>query len=73
MPKIFQYLGYIIRFYTNDHLPIHVHVGYQGKEVKVEIHNSRRNGNFAFQEGTWKNRLLKQRQKKLLFFSEIIS
>ena len=37
MPKIFQYLGYIIRFYTNDHLPIHVHVGYQGKEVKVEF------------------------------------
>ncbi|MBP6430665.1 MAG: DUF4160 domain-containing protein [Ferruginibacter sp.] len=26
MPKIFEYLAYIIRFYTNDHLPIHVHV-----------------------------------------------
>jgi hypothetical protein len=37
MTKIFQYLGYIIRFYTNDHLPIHVHVEYQGKEVKVEF------------------------------------
>lgn len=37
MPKIFQYLGYIIRFYTNDHLPIHVHIEYRGKEVKVEF------------------------------------
>jgi len=26
MPKIFQYLNYVIRFYSNDHLPIHVHV-----------------------------------------------
>ena len=34
MPKIFQYLGYIIRFYTNDHLPIHVHVGYQVKKLR---------------------------------------
>jgi hypothetical protein len=37
MPKIFQYLGYVIRFYTNDHLPIHVHVEYQGREVKAEF------------------------------------
>ena len=37
MPKIFQYLGYVIRFYTNDHLPVHVHVEYQGRELKVEF------------------------------------
>ena len=37
MPKIFQYLQYIIRFYTNDHLPIHVHVQIQEREVKVEF------------------------------------
>ena len=37
MPKIFQYLQYIIRFYTNDHLPIHVHVQVQEREVKVEF------------------------------------
>ncbi|MES1220944.1 MAG: DUF4160 domain-containing protein [Bacteroidota bacterium] len=34
MPKIFQYLNYIIRFYTNDHLPIHVHVEIQQREMK---------------------------------------
>jgi hypothetical protein len=37
MPKIFQYLRYIIRFYTNDHLPIHVHVQIQEREVRVEF------------------------------------
>jgi hypothetical protein len=37
MPKIFKYLQYLIRFYTNDHLPIHVHVQIQEREVKVEF------------------------------------
>jgi len=37
LPKIFQYLSYLIRFYTNDHLPIHVHVQLQQREIKVEF------------------------------------
>jgi hypothetical protein len=37
MPKIFEYLSFIIRFYTNDHLPIHVHVQIQEREMKVEF------------------------------------
>ncbi|HWR32625.1 MAG TPA: DUF4160 domain-containing protein [Chitinophagaceae bacterium] len=37
MPKIFQYLNFIIRFYTNDHLPVHVHVQLQQREMKVEF------------------------------------
>lgn len=37
MPKIFQYLEYIIRFYTNEHLPIHVHVQIQQREIKVDF------------------------------------
>lgn len=37
MPKIFQYLQYIIRFYTNEHLPIYVHVQIQDRETKVEL------------------------------------
>ena len=37
MPKIFQYLQYVIRFYTNEHLPIHVHVQIQDREIKVEF------------------------------------
>ncbi len=37
MPKIFKYLEYIIRFYTNEHLPIHVHVQIQDREIKIEL------------------------------------
>src|SRR4051812_22703012 len=36
MPKIFQYLSYILRFYSNDHLPVHVQI--QQREIKVEFH-----------------------------------
>jgi hypothetical protein len=37
MPKIFEYLSYIIRFYTNDHLPIHVNVQIEDRESKAEF------------------------------------
>lgn len=42
MPKIFEYLGIIIRFYSNEHDPIHVHAIYQDAEVKIS---------FFFKEG----------------------
>lgn len=32
MPKIFEYLGIIIMFYSNEHEPIHVHGKHQGLE-----------------------------------------
>ena len=37
MPKIFEYLGILMFFYSNDHEPIHVHEKYQDKESKAEI------------------------------------
>lgn len=37
MPKVFEYLAFIIPFYTNDHLPIHVQVQIQEREMKVEF------------------------------------
>jgi hypothetical protein len=37
MPKIYNYLGIIILFYSNEHEPIHVHGKYDGKESKAEI------------------------------------
>ncbi len=37
MPKLYEYLGILIFFYSNDHRPIHVHGRYQGRESKVEI------------------------------------
>ncbi|EKE75249.1 DUF4160 domain-containing protein [Gallaecimonas xiamenensis] len=38
MPKIYEYLGLILFFYSNEHEPIHIHAKYQGKESKAEIH-----------------------------------
>ncbi|WP_316786192.1 DUF4160 domain-containing protein [Pedobacter frigiditerrae] len=37
MPKLYEYLGLIILFYSNEHKPIHVHGKYQGMESKAEI------------------------------------
>ena len=37
MPKIYEYLGIIILFYSNEHEPIHVHGKHQGKESKAEF------------------------------------
>ena len=38
MPKIYEYLGIVLFFYSNEHEPIHVHGKYEGKESKAEIH-----------------------------------
>ena len=38
MPKIYEYMGIIIFFYSNEHEPIHVHGKHNGKETKAEIH-----------------------------------
>ncbi len=37
MPKLYEYLGLVILFYSNEHEPIHVHGKYHGKENKAEI------------------------------------
>ena len=37
MPKLYEYFGLIILFYSREHEPIHVHGKYQGKESKAEI------------------------------------
>lgn len=34
MPKIFKYYGYLIYIYTNDHLPIHVHIKKENRECR---------------------------------------
>lgn len=38
MPKIFEYLGLIIFFYSNEHEPIHVHAKYGSQESKAEFY-----------------------------------
>jgi|SRR5690242_4171061 len=37
MPKIYQYLNYSIFIYPNDHLPVHVHIAIQERQVKAEL------------------------------------
>jgi hypothetical protein len=37
MPKLYEYFGLIILFYSNEHEPIHVHGKYQGAESKAEL------------------------------------
>ena len=37
MPKIYEYLGLIFFFYSNEHLPIHVHVTLAEFESKFEL------------------------------------
>jgi hypothetical protein len=37
MPKIFEYLGIIIFFYSNEHEPIHVHARKGENESKAEF------------------------------------
>jgi len=37
MPKLYEYLGLIFFFYSNEHLPIHVHVSFAEFENKIEL------------------------------------
>jgi len=37
MPKIYEYLGILIFFYSNEHEPIHVHAKHGSNESKAEI------------------------------------
>ncbi len=37
MPTIFILFGYIFKFYSDDHEPIHVHVVKDGKEAKYNV------------------------------------
>ncbi len=37
MPKLYEYFGLVILFYSREHEPIHVHCKYQEKESKAEI------------------------------------
>jgi len=37
MPKLYEYFGLIILFYSNEHEPVHVHGKYHDQESKAEI------------------------------------
>lgn len=68
MPKIFQYLNYVIRFYTNEHLPIHVHVQIQDREIKVEFRISEDIITLLFKKVKGKTPLTKAEAKEVAVF-----
>ena len=37
MPKLYEYFGLAVLFYSNEHAPIHVHGRFQDLESKAEI------------------------------------
>lgn len=37
MPKLYEYLGLIVLFYSSEHEPIHVHGRFQNTESKAEL------------------------------------
>ena len=37
MPTIFEIFGLRFFFYSDEHLPIHVHIEYGGNDAKIEI------------------------------------
>jgi hypothetical protein len=37
MPKLFEYFGLSVLFYSNEHDPIHVHGLYRDKETRAEL------------------------------------
>lgn len=51
MPKLYEYFGLIILFYSNEHEPIHVHGKYQDKESKAEL---------IFENGKFKEVIIKK-------------
>ena len=37
MPKLYEYMGITVLFYSNEHEPVHVHGKYQGREMRAEL------------------------------------
>ena len=37
MPKLYDYFGLVIMFYSNEQEPVHVHAKSQGREGRAEI------------------------------------
>lgn len=38
MPKLYEYFGLVIFFYSNEHEPVHVHGAWQGFESRADIY-----------------------------------
>jgi len=36
-PKLYEYFGVLVMFYSNEHEPVHVHGKFQGRESRAEL------------------------------------
>jgi hypothetical protein len=37
VPKLYEYFGIVVFFYSNEHEPVHVHARCQGREIRAEL------------------------------------
>jgi hypothetical protein len=37
MPKLYEYFGLVVLFYSNEHEPVHVHGVHQGEESRADL------------------------------------
>ena len=37
MPKLYEYLGIVVRFFSEEHEPVHIHAFYGEYQLKVEL------------------------------------
>ena len=66
--RYFQYLNYIIRFYSNDHLPIHVHVQVEQAESKVDFLISGNNVTLVFRKVRGKRTITHAQAREVAVF-----
>lgn len=38
MPKLYRFIGIVIKFHSHEHLPVHVHAKYNNSEVKITFY-----------------------------------
>ena len=66
MPTLYEYFGLFIYFYSDDHLPIHVHAEYAERSCKVEfIINEGKAMEFKFHQINNRPLLRRSEEKKL--------
>lgn len=75
MPTIYEYLGIVIRFYSNEHEPIHVHAIYGKNVVKVsffikdgKIYRT----TFVVEKGSFSPQKMKQLKKFISIYKQEI-
>ena len=73
MPKLYEYLGIAIMFYSNEHRPIHIHAVYNENVIKVSffIENEKiKNITYEETHGKFSNSKMKDLKKFIDAYKE---